>query len=166
MKKLLQTKNNVIIIVLCLTIICMSIGFIILSTNKPIEDYSYNVVFKDIVKTGSLKGSDITPISSVKLINNQEISMKYTLYHPNDEISYTAYIENKGDIPCEIVDIMESTSSKELDPVSIKITDVKGKIIPPKEKISIKIVVYYNSTNKPIVTKSFDYKIGLITRSR
>lgn len=166
MSKILQTKNNIIIIVLCFTIICMSIGFIILSTNKTSEDYSYNVVFSNVVKTGSLKGSDKTPMSSIKILNNQEISMDFTLYYPRDEISYNIDVENKGNIPCEVVDIMESTNTNDISPVTIKITNVKGKIIPPLEKIKLKVVVYYNTTDKSIVTKNFNYKIGLITRSR
>lgn len=171
MKKTLNTKNN-IIIVLCFTIICMSIGFIIISTNKETNEYSYNVVFSDVVKTNTLKGSNNPPISSAKIINMSEIVMNFTMYAPHDEVSYTAHIENKGNIPCEIVDIIESPNYNDqkfknmIDPVTIKLSDIKGKIIPPEETLDLKIVAYYNSTNKEIIPKNFEYKIGLITRSR
>ena len=172
MKKIIQTKNNIIIIALCFTIIFMSLGYIILFSRKDTEEYSYNVVFSQVTKSTTLKGSEKTPISSYKIINNNEILFKYTLYYPYDEIAYVVHIENKGTIPCEIVDIMESPdySSAQLknmiSPVSIKLSNIKGKIIPPNEAIDLKVSVTYNPTSKEIITRNFDYKIGLITRSR
>lgn len=172
MKKEVNTKNNIIIIILCLTIIFMSIGYIIISTNKKTkEDYSYNVVFSDVIKKSIVKGNTSSPISSFKIINNSEIAMNFTMYYPKDEIVYIVYIKNKGNIPCEIIDIMESPNYNDIqykniiDPVTIKISQVKGKIIYPNESISLKIDVKYNQTNKEITQKSFNYKIGLITKS-
>ncbi len=68
MKKMLSIRNSVIII-LCITIICMSIGFIVISidyTKNKKQDLSYNVVFDKIKKLSSVKGSNIEPKGIVK----------------------------------------------------------------------------------------------------
>ena len=52
-----------------------------------------------------------------------------------------------------------------ISPVSISLSSIKGKIIPPGDKIDLKIVAYYETSNNP-TTKKFSYKIGLITKSR
>ena len=173
MKKMINIRNSVIII-LCITIIFMAIGFIVISvdyTKRNNEDFSYNVSFTDIKKSSSVKGSTTEPKGKVKISdNNGEIEMQITMNSPHDELSYTTTIENKGSVPIEILDVMESpdynlNSFKNLiSPVTITLSDIKGKIIPPHETINLKIVFYYNSGNKG--PKTFDYKIGLITRSR
>jgi hypothetical protein len=152
----------------------MAIGFIVISidyTKRNNEDLSYNVSFTNIEKLSSVKGSTIEPKGKVKINDNSnEISMQITMNSPHDELSYTATIENQGSVPVEILDIMESpdysipTFKNLIDPVTVTLSDVKGKIIPPHETLKLKIVFYYNSGNAS--TKTFDYKIGLITRSR
>lgn len=173
MKKMINIRNSVIII-LCITIICMAIGFIVISvdyTKKNNEDISYNVSFIDIKKSSSVKGSNKEPTGKVKINDSQsKIEMQITMNAPHDELSYITTIENKGSVPVEILDVMESpdynlSSIKSIiDPVTITLSDIKGKIIPPHETLKLKVVFYYNSGNKGI--KTFDYKIGLITRSR
>ena len=69
MKKMINIRNSVIII-LCITIICMSIGFIVISidyTKNKKQDLSYNVVFEKIKKLSSVKGSNIEPKGTVKI---------------------------------------------------------------------------------------------------
>ncbi len=173
MKKMINIRNSVIII-LCITIICMAIGFIVISvdyTKKNNEDSSYNVSFTNIKKLSSVKGSTIEPKGKVKISDNEgEIEMQISMNAPHDELSYMIEVENKGTLPVEILDILESpdyslASMKNLiNPVTITLSDVKGKIIPPHEKLNLKVVFYYNSGDK--TPKTFDYKIGLITRSR
>ena len=52
-------------------------------------------------------------------------------------------------------------------PITITLSDVKGKIIPPGETLDLKVVVYYNKRENVNATpKSFSYKLGLITKSR
>ena len=172
MKNMINIRNSVIII-LCITIICMAMGFIIISVNytKKSKDISYSVVFTDIKQLSSVKGSDKSPNGKTKINNTKsEIEMNITMNAPHDELSYLATIENKGNIDIEILDIMESPDYKLssfkniINPVSINITDLKGRVLKPKEKINLKVVFYYNSGNKGI--KTFDYKLGLITKSK
>ena len=102
MKKLINVRNNVIII-LCITIICMAIGFIVISvdyTKKSKENLSYKVVFTKIKKLSSVKGSNVEPKGTVNISENQsEIEMKITMNSPHDELSYIATIENEGTVP-------------------------------------------------------------------
>ena len=76
MKKMINIRNSVIII-LCITIIFMAIGFIVISvdyTKRNNEDFSYNVSFTDIKKSSSVKGSTTEPKGKVKISdNNSEI---------------------------------------------------------------------------------------------
>lgn len=173
MKKLLNIRNSVIII-LCITIICMAIGFIIISidyTKKSKKNLSYNVSFSSIKNLSSVKGSTIEPKGKVKIVDNKsEIEMEITMNAPHDELSYLATIENKSTVPIEIVDIMESPDykldsfKKLINPVTVTLSDIEGKVIEPKETVDLKIVFYYNSPSSG--TKTFDYKIGLITKSK
>ena len=88
---------------------------------------------------------------------------------PHDELSYIATIENKSTVPIEIIDIMESPDyklpsfKKLISPITITLSDIKGNIINPNETLDLKIVFYYNTGST--TPKTFDYKIGLITRS-
>lgn len=176
MKNMIHIRNSVIII-LCITVVCLGIGFIILSVElkkKNDEVYSLNTKFTNITKTTSVKGSTKEPTSYAEITNSgTEMDMNFTMNSTHDEITYVATIENKGTLPCEIVNIMESPNynlnefQKLIFPVTISLSDVKGKIIPPGEKLDLKIVVYYNTNgNNTPTTKTFSYKLGLITKSR
>ena len=173
MKKLINVRNNVIII-LCITIICMAIGFIVISvdyTKKSKKNLSYKVVFTKIKKLSSVKGSNVEPKVTVNISENQsEIEMKITMNSPHDELSYIATIENEGTVPIEIVNIIESPDykldsfKKLINPVTITLSDIEEKVIEPKELLDLKIVFYYNGTATG--SKTFDYKLGLITKTK
>ena len=173
MKKMINIRNSVIVI-LCITIICMAIGFIVISvdyTKNKNMDLSYNVVFTKIKQKSSVKGSNTEPKGKV-LINDDstEIEMNITMNSPHDELSFIATIENDSTVPIEILDIMESPDyklasfKKLINPVTITLSDVKGKVLKPNETLDLKIVFYYNGNASG--TKTFDYKIGLITKSK
>lgn len=176
MKNMIHIRNSVIII-LCITVVCLGIGFIVLSVElkrKNDDTPSLDVSFVDVNKTNSVKGSDIEPDSKSEIISNgKEIEINYTMNSTHDEITYVATIENKGTLSAEIVDIIESPDYNKMEfqrwiyPISINLTDIKGKIIPPGEKMDLKIIAYYNSNNgAAATTKNFSYKIGIIARSR
>ena len=175
MKNMINIRNSIIVI-LCMTIICMTIGFIIMAVKLKIKNDSvqeYKVIFSEIKKASSIKGTSQEPTSSAKILDNSsEISMNFTLNSIHDEIIYIATIKNEGTMPAEIVDIMESPNyndekyKQEIHPITISTTDIKGKIIPPGETLNIKIIAYYNPSNNKPKTSSIDYKIGLISRSR
>ena len=175
MKKVLKDRNTIIMI-LCVTIICMAIGFMVLSVkfkNEKDAPRQFDVSFLTIKNTSSVKGSLKDPTAVTTITNSgKEIDMHVVMYSIHDELSYVAKIKNNGTLKAEIVDIFTSPSyekepfSKSIFPVTIKMSDVKGKIIPPGEEMDLKIVFYYPSTTQPITPKEFDYKIALLTKSR
>ena len=174
MKKMVYIRNNIIII-LCITIIFMGIGFILLSinlNNEKTKKDNFDVSFTSIDKKSSIMGSNIEPIGNAKIIeNSSEIDMSFTMNSIHDELVYIATIENKGTISAKIVDIIESPDykldsfNKMINPISITLSDVKGKVILPGESIELKIIVYYNPSDNEVRKKTFQYKIGLITKS-
>ena len=173
MKKMISVRNGVII-ALCMTIICMGIGFIVLSvelekSKKAVS--SYDVSFTSVSKVSSTKGGMIDPEGYINVIKDgKELDMQFTLNVAHDELTYNVVIKNKGTIPVEIVDLMESPDYSSnnfnglIDPVTITVNDLIGREIAPGEETDLKINLYYNpSTLKG--SRSFNYKLGLITKA-
>ena len=111
MKNMINIRNSVIII-LCMTIVVLGIGFIVLSVElkkKSDETYTSNLVFSNIKKTSSVKGSDKEPKSKAEITSSgYELDMNFNLNSSHDEVTYLATIKNKGTLPVEVVDVMES----------------------------------------------------------
>ena len=75
MKKMINIRNN-IIIVLCITIVLMAIGFIAISVKlKAYKDKeeSFNVVFSDISKKSTIKGSTKSPVGEVSIESSGKV---------------------------------------------------------------------------------------------
>ncbi len=175
MKKMIHIRNSVIIM-LCITIICMGIGFIVLSVKYKSETEkisSFNVSFSDVRKSSSVRGSDIEPYGNIDITNNGlELEMNFVLNSSYDELSYVATIRNNGTMPAEIVDVLESPNymndnyKKSISPVSVSISDIKGKIIPAGDDIELKVVVYYNPSSVPNSKKVIPLKLSILAKSR
>lgn len=174
MKKMIHIRNGVIII-LCMTIICMGVGFIALSVEmKALRDEVdfYDVSFVSFSQTSSTKGGKKDPSSDVEIVGNgKELDMNFTLNAAHDEVGYTVLVKNNGTMTAKIVDILESpdyTSSsfqKTIEPVSITHSDIIGKELEPGDEIEFRIGVYYNPSTFSGV-RSFNYKLGLITEAK
>lgn len=164
-----------LVIVLSVTILCMSLGFIVLSfafNSKKNGISSFDVSFTNIEKVSSVKGSDIEPIGNLDILSaGKKIDMNFSLNAVHDELTYFITIENKGTISAEIIDVFESPNinsnyfQNSISPISISISDVKGKIVSPGEKIMIKLVVYYPPSSNFGGKKEFNYSIGLLVKS-
>lgn len=174
MLKMIHIRNSVII-VLCIAIICLGIGFMVLATHlKEVsnEEHSFSVIFTDIEKISSAKGSTKEPRSSVEITpNGSRLKFHFTLEAIHDEIVYKATIKNNGTLPAEITDVIESPNYKNAEmqniikPVSITLSDIKGKIIPAGSETTIKLNVYYNPTEQEVKTKDFDYDLSFTAKS-
>lgn len=173
MKKMISVRNGVII-ALCMTIICMGIGFIVLSVELEKEKKEasfYDVSFATVEKVSSTKGGKVDPEGNIEILKSgKELDMKFTLNVAHDELAYDVSIKNNGTIPAEIVDLMGSPDyssynfSSLIDPVTITTNDIIGREIEPGEEINLRITLYYNpSTLKG--SRSFNYKLGLITKA-
>ena len=167
--------RNIIISLLCITIIFMAIGFSFLSSEIEIlknKDISFNVVIEEVKEATSVKGGVYSPKCNYKINDDgHTLDMDFTLYSELDELAYNVIIENKGTIKAKIIDIISSPDytnikilSDSIKPVSINKTDISGKILAPGETATIKVVARYNnSTTKG--TKQIPYKLSLITQS-
>ena len=173
-RKMINIRNSVII-VLSITIICLVLGFIVVSLELRKEkekNSSFNVIFSKIEKSSSVKGSTVEPKSSVTVDETKKVlHLNFELNAIHDEIIYEAKVKNTGTIPAKIVKLMQSPDyqkeefAKTIKPITIQISDIEGKVINPKEEVELKIIVYYNSTTMENKPKSFDFNLGLITES-
>lgn len=174
MRKMINIRNSVIIL-LCITVICMAFGFIVISLSLKSEKEkisSFNVVFTKIKKTSSAKGTSVEPIGSGLIDTNKKLlHMTFQLNAPHDELIYVATIKNNGTIPARIVKIMESPNyqteqmSKLIQPVTIQLSDIENKVLKPKEEIELRIIAFYNPTTTNASVKKIEYDLGLITES-
>jgi len=171
--KNINIKNS-IILVLCITIICMGIGFVVLSIelkSKQKETSIFDIIYTDVEIVSSIKGAKKEPSGRINIKSNGKVlDMNFSLNNPNDELIYIVTIKNAGNISGEVIDIIESPeySSKymtSIAPVKITYTDVKGKILEPDEETQMKIKVTYDKieTPKKIV---FNEKLAIIAESR
>jgi len=174
MKKMIHVRNGVIII-LCITIICMGVGFIALSMEmKALQDKVnfYDVSFVSFTKTSTTKGGKVDPSSEVEIVGNgKELDMKFTLNAAHDEVGYTVLVKNNGTMAARIVDLLESPDytdssfQKNIAPVSITHSDIIDKVLEPGDEVEFRIDVYYNPSTLSGV-RSFNYKLGLITEAK
>jgi len=174
MKKMINIRNS-IIIMLCITVICMGIGFAVLSMqlSKEKKDEPYfNVSFIKVKEEPSAKGGAIAPIGTHSITNSgKELSMKFTLNVPNDELAYSIIVKNEGNIPAKIVNIKETPdyindvkAATEIYPVTITHSSIIGKVLGPGEEETIKLMVMYNQAQTP-KPKEISYNLSLIAAS-
>ena len=173
MKKMINFRNC-LIAVLCITIICLSIGFVVLSIklkDKEEEVSVYDLSFVSVEKKSSVKGSNIEPVSTAEIeANKKEILFTFDMNSNNDEIVYVANIRNSGNMKVRIVDIMQSPDysidpyKTNLAPVIINLSDLKDKIIEPGKEVELRISISYDSKSNVNTKKKFNYRIGLITQ--
>lgn len=167
--------RNWIIILLCITIVCMAIGFAFLSmqlekknSNIPIHDVS----FTNINPRTPVQGGQKTPSAIVNITNSsQTINFKFNLYSPTDEISYRITIKNKGTIDAEIVSLIEYpdyindvSSAKKIYPVEVKHNNIIGKVLAPGEETELNVAATFNYKELPKVM-TVPYQITLLTKS-
>lgn len=176
MKKMLKLRNSIIVI-LCFTVICMAIGFSILSakleTYKETKPY-FNVIFSEVKEETAVKGGKVSPRCENSIIrSSKEVNMNCTLHTPHDELSYFVIIKNTGNLDATIVSIKESPNYSDTSinnpiyPVKITYTDVTGKILKPEEEITMKVYIKYPKPQNNISNyqRDFKYSLSLIASS-
>ncbi len=170
--------KNIIIVVLCVTIIVMGIGFMFFYMkldNYKKETNTFDVRFKRIKKLSSIKGGEKDPIGKIKIDSTGKIiNMSFQLYQEHDEIDYEVTIKNEGTLEANIVslfttpDFTSKNVIKDIAPIVISISDVNGKMLEPGEETTVKISALYNreelskEKNNPLKLSG---KIGIITES-
>lgn len=174
MKKLINIRN-LIIVILCLTIISLGIGFAFLSIElekRSDKNLIFDVSITSVRQNTSIMGGTISPTATHTITDNKKtISTQMSLYAPYDEVSYTITIENTGTIPAEISDIIEtpnylkdSVAMNDIYPVEVNHIDIVGKVLEPGESIDLTIAATYKQA-ATITPKTFNYQLSVISKS-
>ena len=172
--------KNVIIVILCITIIAMGIGFMVLSMRLEkyrSEEEIFDVRFTSTKLMSSIKGGEKDPKSKLKIDKDGKIlKMDFRLFHEHDQIDYEVIVKNRGTVPASIVSLFSSPDfrSKEtiqnLSPITISISDISGKLLEPGEETTVKISAIYNkdatNTKNKDVEKKVTGKLGIISESK
>ncbi len=164
--------RNLIIIILCITIICMGISFAYLSVKlekKNQQKEIFDVSFTKISNKSHVKGGQIAPSGTHSITDQgKTLNMHLILNMPHDELAYTVIIKNEGTIPAEIVSIKEFpdftnniSAEQSILPLSISHNDVIGEVLQPQEEIELTITAIYNPTTS-ITSKTIDYQLSVI----
>ena len=167
-------RNNVIL-ALCITLICITIGFILLSLewkNEKEKVSSFYVSFTKINTLSSIKGSSIEPNGKIEITNKgQALDMNFILNSASDELSYDAVITNHSSMTAEIIDLIDIPSYQDVDfqkkiaPVEISLSDIIGKVIPAGDSIHLNIKVQYPEKEGMTGKRNIHYKVVLLTKS-
>lgn len=168
-----------LVIVLCVTIVLLSCGFVFLSMklNSSLnKEEVFDVSFSDIKQLSSIKGGAIAPNGKLKISSfGKVIDMDFNLFNVYDEVQYEIKISNNGTLPASIVNLMLSPEySDNSHAIKLSLSDVSGKIIDPGEEISAKLSVSYMPVGSSSIDgvqqratgeKSLKGKIGILTES-
>ena len=174
MKSLVKTRNWIIII-LCFTIICMGIGFAVLSMeleNQKNNHPKFSLEFTKAEQRSLVQGGLNTPNVNSSIINSgQTININFELYAPRDEIGYKVIIKNTGNVKAEIVNIIEKPDyindlaiAQTILPVKISHNNISGKTLEPDEEVELNIVAIFDYNGLPMDMK-IPYQLSLLTKS-
>lgn len=167
--------RNLIIMMLCITIICMGIGFAYLSVKldtKNNEKQIFDVSFTKVLAQTPVKGGIVSPTSTNEIINDgKTLNMMFNLYTPQDELAYTIVVKNEGTLPVKITDVLtypnyteQEEIAKTISPIKISHNDLSDKVLNPEEELEIKLVATYTSEGN-IGQMIVPYQLTLITSS-
>ena len=111
MKKIVKNKN-IIITILCITIIVLSIGFTLVTLKlKERESKSkiYDVSIVRIQEGTAIKGGEVLPTGKSKIEDNgKTANFEFTLNYPKDTLTYIITIKNNGNLKAKIDGLAES----------------------------------------------------------
>lgn len=176
--------KNIIIIVLCVTIISMAVGYIVLSVKLEgyrQEEDVFDVRFTSVRRLSSIKGGQREPSAKLEIEDSGKIlDMGFQLFMEHDQIDYEVTIKNEGTVDASIVSLFSSPDYrskdiiKDIDPITISISDISGKLLEPGEETTVKISAIYTSKAGEVVPvsevsnvkKELHGKVGIIAESK
>jgi len=145
-------KKNLIIIVMCVAICIMAIGYAAFNTTLTITGTSnitseWNVVFTSITQVSKTSG---VTIESNPVVNGTSATFDVGLTSPGDKIVYEITIENKGTINAIIENIVASASDSPAIIFSMEGVNIGDKI-PNKTSKTLTVTIEYdkNVTSQP-----------------
>lgn len=172
MKKLVKNKN-MIIMILCITIIILCIGFTLISIklkNQDSEGKIYDVEIVNIQEGTAIKGGTILPTGTYKIEDNGKTAdFIFNLTSPKDTLTYIITIKNNGNLKAKIDGLAESpdylndnNQANSILPVIINHNDIINQELNPREEIKLTITVEFLNSGQPI-PKTIPYTISILT---
>ncbi len=167
--------KNIVIVMLCITVIAMATGYIILSLKLESvrnENSIFNVSFSNIKKVSSIKGGTKEPIGELNIDSTGKlIGMNFVLYSVHDELDYEITVKNEGNMAASLMDLIltpdfeDASTIKNFHPISLTVSKIGGRVLEPGEEATVQLSVFYNATEKEATTKKLTGKIGLLVNS-
>lgn len=172
MKKIINNKN-LIIMVLCLTIILLSIGFTLISIKleeKNTEGKMYDVEIVDIQEGTAIRGGTILPTASTDIVDNgKTANFTFEMSTPKDSLTYIITIKNNGNLKAKIDGLAESPNYTEdnnqansILPVMITHNDITNQELKPGEEIKLTVTAEFASSGQPM-NKTVPYQISILS---
>lgn len=173
MKKI--SIRNLIIALLCITIIFLAAGFCFISAKLDAlknKEEVFNVIFTKVEEETSVKGGTVEPNCEYSVNDDgHKLNMEFNMFNPIDELAYSITIENKGTMKAKIIDIISSpdyetdlTSLNSIKPVKITTTDISGKVLDPNEETTLKVVATYGQSSSKRNLK-IPFKLSIVSSS-
>lgn len=175
MKKNINIRN-LIIVMLCITIILMGIGFVFLASRLELISNEKSTTSVEITKVEvgtAIKGGTIEPTAIKELLDEgHTVKFNFTLNSPKDELAYEITIKNTGNSPVKIIRLISSpdyiNDSKQkslIDPVTITHTNISNKVLEPYQTVKVKLLVTYNMSNT-IKQINIPYQLTILATSK
>ena len=172
MKKIIKNKN-MIIAILCITIIVLSVGFSLIALKleeRKSKDKIYDVSIVRIQEGTSIKGGDILPTGENKIKNNgKTAAFTFTLNNPKDTLTYIITIKNNGNLRAKIDALAETpdylndnNEANSILPIIINHNDITNQELNPGEEINLTITAEFTNTGQPM-TKTIPYQVSILT---
>lgn len=170
MKKLVKNKN-LIIMMLCITIILLSIGFTLISMRLANqEENMYDVEIVNIQQGTAIRGGTTLPTGEASITNNGKTAdFTFQLSTPNDMLTYIITIKNNGNLKAKIDGLAESpdylndnNQANSILPVIVKHNDIVNQELNPGEEINLTITVEFASSGQT-TKRTVPYEISILT---
>lgn len=172
LKKIIRNKN-VIILLLCLTIIALSIGFALISMSlkeRQKNDKIYEVEIVNIQEGTAIRGGVIQPTAQTDIINNGKTAkFTFNLSSPEDTLTYIVTVKNNGNLKAKIDGISESpdyihddNQANSIYPIILNHNDIKNQKLNPGEEIKLTITVQFANSGVSI-NKTVPYEVSILT---
>ena len=172
MKKIIRNKN-IIILLLCITIIVLSIGFALISMRlreRIKNDKIYEVEIVNIQEGTAIRGGTILPTAVSDITNNgKTASFTFNLSAPDYTLTYIITIKNNRNLKAKIDGLSETpdyinndNAANDIYPIILNHNDIKSQELNPGEEIKLTITVQFANSGVSI-NKTVPYEVSILT---
>lgn len=172
MKKIIRNRN-IIIIILCTTIITLCVGFTLISLKlKEItaEGKIYDVEIVNIQEGTAIKGGEVLPTGIYEIKDNgKTANFTFNLSTPKDTLTYIITIKNNGNLKAKIDGLAESpdylndnNQANSILPVLITHNDITNQELNPKEEIKLILTVEFSNSGQAM-NKTVPYAVSILS---